>query len=107
MKRSIEWMKAHPLVLFFALTLGFMYILFIIAIILNKFADQTLLQLLIQYTTQLAVYGPVLAGMLVTRWTLPNHSPVSAKNRWLTFGFIWLITRVVYALNFQRSLSNN
>jgi membrane protease YdiL (CAAX protease family) len=104
MKKMIDWMKAHPIVSFFALTLAMMYILFFPAFYLYQMglADQTLLQVLILYMSRLAVYSPVLAGMLVTRWTLPDRSPVSASKRWLTFGIVWLVALIISTLDLWR-----
>jgi membrane protease YdiL (CAAX protease family) len=105
MQKIIEWMKTRPLVSFFILTLALMYILFFLAIYLYQMglADQTLLQVLILYISRLAVYSPVLAGMLVTRWTLPVRSPVSASKRWLTFGIVWLVALIISTLDLWRS----
>ena len=83
MRMSIEWMKSHPIVPFFILTLVLLYILLLPAFYLSQMglADQPLLQVLILYIARLAVYSPVLAGMLVTRWTLPVRGPVSVSKR--------------------------
>ena len=105
MKKNIDWMKAHPIVSFFALTLVLLYILVFPAFYLYQMglADQTLLQLLILYISRLAVYSPVLAGILVTRWTLPIRGPVSASKRWSTFGVVWLVALIVSTLDLGRN----
>lgn len=105
MQKIIEWMKTRPLVSFFILTLVLMYILFFLAIYLYQMglADQTLLQVLILYISRLALYSPVLAGMLVTRWTLPARDPVSARKRWLTFGIVWLVALIISTLDLWRN----
>ena len=104
MQKIFDWMKAHPIMSFFALTLFLLYILLIPAFYLYQMglADQTLLQVLILYISRLAVYSPVLAGMLVTRWTLPVRSPVSASKRWLTFGIVWLAALIISTLDLWR-----
>ena len=105
MRKSIEWMETHPIVSFFILTLVLLYILLFPALYLYQMglADQPLLQILILYISRLAVYSPVLAGMLVTRWTLPVRSPVSASKRWLTFGIVWLVALIISTLDLWRS----
>jgi membrane protease YdiL (CAAX protease family) len=104
MKKVTDWMKAHPILSFFALALALMYILFFLAIYLYQIslADQTLLQVLVLYISRLAVYSPVLAGMLVTRWTLPVRGPVSARKRWVTFGIVWLAALIISTLDLWR-----
>ena len=104
MQKIIEWMKTRPLVSFFILTLVLLYILFFLAFYLYQMglADQPLLQVLILYISRLAVYSPVLAGMLVTRWTLPVRSPVSASKRWITFGIVWLVALFISTLDLWR-----
>lgn len=104
MRKAIEWMKTHPLVSFFILTLVLMYIFLFLALYLYQMglADQTLLQVLILYMSRFAVYSPVLAGLLVTRWTLPVQSPVSASKRRLTFGIVWLVALIISTLDLWR-----
>ena len=108
MKKMIDLMKTHPILSFFALTLVLLYILLFPAFYLYQMGleDQTLLQVLILYISRLAVYSPVLAGMLVTRWTLPVRSPVSASKRWLTFGIVWLVALIISTLDLWRSNSD-
>jgi membrane protease YdiL (CAAX protease family) len=104
MRKSIEYMRTHPIVSFFILTLGLFYILLFPAYYLYPMglADHPLLQILILYISRLAVYSPVLAGMLVTRWTLPVRSSVSASKRWLTFGIVWLAALIISTLDLWR-----
>ena len=105
MKKIPDWMKAHPILSFFALTLVLLYSLLFPAFYLYQrgLANQTLLQILILYISRLAVYSPVLAGMLITRWTLPVRSSVSASKRCLTFGIVWLIALVISSLDLKRN----
>ena len=105
MRKSIEWMKTHPIVSFFILTLVFLYILLFPTFYLYQMglADQPLLQVLMLYIPRLAVYSPVLSGMLVTRWTLPVRSPVSASKRWITFGIVWLVALFISALDLKQN----
>jgi membrane protease YdiL (CAAX protease family) len=105
MRKSIEWMKTHPIVSFFILTLVLLYILLFPAFYLYQMdlADQPLLQVLILYISRLAVYSPVLAGILVTRWTLPVRGPVSASKRWFTFGIVWSVALIISTLDLWRS----
>jgi len=105
MRKLIEWMKTHPIVSFFILTLVLLYILLFPAFYLYQMglADQPLLQVLILFISRLAVYSPVLAGMLVTRWTLPVRGQVAASKRWLTFGIVWLVALIISTLDLWRS----
>jgi uncharacterized protein len=105
MRKSIEWMKTHSSVSFYILTLVLLYILLFSAFYLYQMGhtDQPLLQVLILYISRLAVYSPVLAGMLVTRWTLPVRGPVSASKRWLAFGTVWLAALIISTLDLWRS----
>jgi membrane protease YdiL (CAAX protease family) len=103
MKNTIDWIKAHPLASFFALTLALMFILLFppVYLYMIDFTDPPLLQILLLYMPRLAVYSPVLVGMLVTKLTLPDRSPSSAKSRWISFFIVWLIALVVCALDLR------
>jgi membrane protease YdiL (CAAX protease family) len=102
MKKSIGWIKAHPIVSFFALTLVLMYTLLFPALYLINRTDQDLIVIFSLYAARLGVYVPVLVGMLVTRWILPDQSPTSASKRWSIFGIVWLVALIVSALDLQR-----
>ena len=105
MKNTISWIKAHPIASFFALTLAFMFILLFppVYLYLIDFTDAPLLQILLLYMPRLAVYSPVLVGMLITRWTHPSRSPASAKRRWFTFVIVWLVALVIFAIDLRRN----
>ena len=102
MKKSIEWIKSHPIVSFFALTLVLTYSLLFPALYLIDRTDQDLVVIFALYAARLGVYVPVLVGMLVTRWILPDQSPTSASKRWSIFGIVWLVALIVSALDLQR-----
>jgi membrane protease YdiL (CAAX protease family) len=104
MKKITDWTKTNPIPSFLILALGLMYILVFPALYLYTRGVVTtpFLQILVLYVTRLAVYAPVLAGVLVTRWTLPVKSPVSARNRWVTFGIVWFIALVISTLDLRR-----
>lgn len=103
MKKSIVWFQSQPLLVFFVLTLLIMFLLGFPLVYFERMGipDQPLLQLLLLYVGIFVVYGPVLVGMLITRWTLPARSPASAWVRWLSFVVVWLIATVVSALNLR------
>jgi membrane protease YdiL (CAAX protease family) len=105
MKKLIEWTQAHLIVAFLGLTLAMMYIFLFPIVFLMDSVKQDLLQLLIVYACRLCVYGPVLIGMLVTRWTCPERSPAPAWKRWLCFGIVWLVALVIYVLDFHRNVA--
>ena len=88
MKAIIGWMKSHPLISFFTLALVITWGLLIpvLALIQAGFVNQSdLMAVLLLYTARLAIYGPVLAGIIVTRWITPEQNPGSARKQWLTF----------------------
>ncbi|MDH3567906.1 MAG: hypothetical protein OEM61_11225 [Desulfobacteraceae bacterium] len=55
----------------------------------------------------MTLYGPVLAGMIVTRWVTPEQNPGSARKQWLTFGIVWIIALVVSALGLRQESTSN
>ncbi len=103
MKKTIDWIKARPIPSFFALTLALLYALLFppIYLYLNGFTDAPLAQILVLYSTRLAVYSPVLIGMLVTRLSLPGRSPSSNRSRWISFLIVWLVALVIQALDLR------
>jgi membrane protease YdiL (CAAX protease family) len=105
MKQIIGEMKKHPILSFFMLTLAMMYLIgFPIVYMIGltgSSTDQPLLNLLLAYAGELAVYSPVLVGMFVTRQTIPDKSPASTRNRRLAFWIVWLIGLFVYALDLK------
>jgi membrane protease YdiL (CAAX protease family) len=105
MKKLFVWMKTHPIVSFLALALGLIYLLLFPVIFLMDSAMPDLLQLLMLYAARLCVYGPVLCGMLVTRWTASERSLAPAWKRWLCFGIVWLVALLVYTLDLHRNVA--
>lgn len=105
MTRLIDWMKAHPIASFFALVLVMMYIIGFPVVylmgLIGASTDQPLLNLFVAYAGELAVYGPILVGMFITKQMLPNQSPVSTRNRRLAFWIVWLVGLFVYALDLK------
>jgi CAAX protease family protein len=104
-KKTIALLKEHPILSFFALALVLLNIFFFPALFLYQtgIANKLLYQLLILYASRLAVYAPVLAGVLVTRVIHPDRSPTSASKRWLTFGIVWLVALVISTLDLWRN----
>lgn len=105
--RLNEWMKAHPIVSFFALALALMYILAFPVVLLMNSMDHPPLQLLMLYAGRLCVYGPVLAGIFVTRWTLPSRTHTSTRARWVCFGIVWLLALGISALDLRRTIAED
>jgi membrane protease YdiL (CAAX protease family) len=66
--------------------------------------DQLILKVFALYLVRAAVYSPVFAGMIVTRWIAAERSPTSVKKRWLVFGIVWIVALAVYALDVRRSV---
>ena len=117
MKTISNWVKSHPLAMFFSLALVLTYGLLIapglalasvLAFALAGLENQSdLMNLLLINTGRLMVYGPVLAGMIVTRWITPGQKPGSARIRWITFWIVWITALVVSALGLQQESASN
>ncbi len=107
MKRPIEWMKARPIVFFFSLTLVLTYALLFPVLYLQDMTDQALIGILALYAARLGVYTPVLVGMLVTRWILPDQSATSASKRRSIFGVVWLVALIVSTLELRGLVSED
>ncbi|HEY5670021.1 MAG TPA: hypothetical protein VIS72_07670 [Anaerolineales bacterium] len=117
MKTIVNWMKSHPLAMFFSLALVLTYGLLIglglalasvLAFALAGLENQSdLMNLLLINTGRLMVYGPVLAGMIVTRSITPGQKPGSARKRWLTFLIVWITAMVVSTLGLQQESASN
>ena len=103
----IKWMKKHPVLSFFALTLALMYILAFPVVFLMNSIEEPIPQLLMLYAGRLGVYGPVLFGMLITRWTLPDRSQSSARVRWFCFVIVWFIALAISTLDLRRSIAGD
>jgi membrane protease YdiL (CAAX protease family) len=109
MKTIANWMKSHPLALFFSLALVITWgLLIVLALALKGLVNQSdLMDVLLLSTARLTLYGPVLAGMIVTRWVTPEQNPGSARKQWLTFGIVWIIALVVSALGLRQESTSN
>jgi membrane protease YdiL (CAAX protease family) len=103
MKRLTDWIRRHPLAAFFTIAIVLMFALFFPVLYLSSL-DQPIVQVIVLYLARLAVYSPVLAGMIVTRWIAAERSPTSVKKRWLVFGIVWIVALAVYALDVRRSV---
>lgn len=105
MNKLTNWIKNHQVAAFFILVLVMMYIIGFPVVylmgLIGTSTDQPLLNLLVAYAGELAVYSSVLVGMYVTRRTLPEQSPVSTRNRRLAFWIVWLVGLFVYALDLK------
>jgi membrane protease YdiL (CAAX protease family) len=109
-KTVSNWMKSHPLALFFSLALVITWgLLIVLSLTLTGLVNESELLdvVFLSSTARLALYGPVLAGMMVTRWVTPEQNPGSARKRWLTFGNVWIIALVVSALGLQQESNSN
>lgn len=103
MKGLSTWIRARPLAVFFTTAIGLMFALSSTALYLSSL-DNPVMQLLPEYMGRVAVYSPVLAGMLVTRWIAAERSPTSTRKRRLVFGIVWVVALAVYALNARLSV---
>jgi membrane protease YdiL (CAAX protease family) len=103
MKRLTKWVRRYPLAAFFMIAIVSMFALFFPALYLSLL-DQPIMQVFVLYLARVAVYSPVLAGMMVTRLTHPQQSPTSAKKRWLSLGITWIVALAVFALELRRSV---
>ena len=109
MQTLANWMKSHPLALFFSLALVLTWgLLVVLSRVLTGLVNQSeIMDVLIQSTVRLPLYGPVLAGMIVTRWITPEQTPGSARKRWLSFGIVWAIALAVSVLGLQQESASN
>src|SRR5512139_3451710 len=110
MKTIFNWLKSHPIISFLSLALAITWGLSIPLFVLYQAGlvnHSDIMDVLLLYTARLAVYGPVLAGMILTRWITTEKSPGSARKRWLTFGIVWIIALVVSALGLQQESASN
>jgi membrane protease YdiL (CAAX protease family) len=106
MSRLVAWIKAHPVASFLLLTLAAVYVLLFPAVLFgDSVDDQPLVGVLLFYGARLGVYAPVLVGMLLVRWFLPNRSPVSTGRRWVTLGIVWLVALVVFVLEVRNQMT--
>jgi membrane protease YdiL (CAAX protease family) len=104
-ERIRKWTKANPILSFFVLAAGLMYILVFPTLYLytNGLVNTPFTQIFLLYMSRLAVYSPILAGLLVTRWIFPVCSPAPARNRWLAFGFAWVVALAISTLDLWRN----
>ena len=107
--KKSNWMKSHPLASFFLLALVMSWGLpIVLGFALTSLVNQSDLKDVVgQGAMWVSLYGPVLSGMIVTRWITPEQSPAPARRRWLTFGIVWIIALVVSALSLQQMFASN
>jgi membrane protease YdiL (CAAX protease family) len=98
MGRPIMWLRERPVVSFFLLTLAVNYVLLFPVVLLRDSVDQSLVAILVIYAPRLAVYSPVLVGMLIARWLRPARTSTSVRRRRIIFGLVWLVALAVYVL---------
>ncbi len=103
MGNSKEWIKSYPIPSFFILTLLSTFFLLFPPVYLHQtgFTDHPLLQVMMLYASRLAVYSPVLVGMLITWRAQPSRSPVSTRKRWLSFVIVWIAALVISTLELR------
>ena len=109
MNRLTKWVGQHHLAAFFVLAYAITWAAIIPAVALRS-DDRELVQVLVFYLGRIGVYGPVLAGILVTRAAAPdrgdpNRGRSSRAARWIAFFATWVVAWAVGCLHLRRAAS--
>jgi membrane protease YdiL (CAAX protease family) len=99
MSRIAEWTKRHQVAAFYGATFAMM-LGSILGLILFQ-GSRPLNQVVQLYLSRLAVFGPALAGMLVTRLSGSRHREPGHWTRWLAFLLVWILAWMIAAVYFQ------
>lgn len=88
------WIRRYPIVAFFLLAIAICFVtLFPVILVIPQ--DDTLGQILGFYLSRMAVYSPVLAGMIIARVIHPDRQRVPLARRLLIFLPVWLIAEII------------
>ncbi len=100
MAKAADLIRAHQLIIFFAIAIGLMFAFLFPAIYLIP-TDSDVGQIAQMYSARVAVFSPVLAGMFVTRIADSTEQTGSRKNRWISFTAVWVIATAVRSIEFK------
>jgi len=104
MSHLIEKWKAHRVASFFLLTLALNFLLLTPVVLLRDSLETPVVGLYTFYAGRLAVYSPVLIGMLMVRWLNPDRSLGSTTRRRVLFWAVWAVALAVFVLEAQDGL---
>jgi membrane protease YdiL (CAAX protease family) len=104
MNKLTGWIKQHQVAVFFLLAFAITWGAVIPAIAMSS-ETRVLFQLLVFYLGRIGVYGPVLAGIIVTRVAAPERGERSPRARWIAFFATWILAWAVSCLYVRRSSS--
>jgi hypothetical protein len=101
MNKLTEWIKQHQVAGFFLLAYAITWGAVIPAMAMSS-ETRELFQVLVFYLDRIGVYGPALAGIIVTRVAVPERSERSCGARWMAFFATWIVAWAVSCLYIQR-----
>jgi len=101
MNKLTEWIKQHQVAVFFLLAFAVTWATLIPAMAMSS-ETRVLFQVLVFYLGRIGVYGPVLAGIIVTRVTAPERGERSRGARWVAFFAAWIVAWAVSCLYVRR-----
>ena len=104
MNKLTQWIKQHQVAVYFLIAYAITWSAVIPALALSS-ETQALLQVLAFYLARIGVYGPVLAGIIVTRVAAPERGERSRGARLIAFFATWIVAWAVSCLYMQRFLS--
>jgi membrane protease YdiL (CAAX protease family) len=98
-----EWIKQHQVAGFFLLAFAITWGALIPAVVMSS-ETRVLFQVLTFYLGRIGVYGPALAGIIVTRVAAPERGERSPRARWIAFFATWILAWAVSCLYVRRFL---
>jgi membrane protease YdiL (CAAX protease family) len=101
MNKLTEWIKQHQVAVFFLLAFAITWGAVIPAMAMSS-ETRALFQVLVFYLARIGVYGPALAGIIVTRVAAPGWGERSRGARWIAFFAAWTLAWAVSCLYVRR-----
>jgi membrane protease YdiL (CAAX protease family) len=101
MNNLTKWIKQHQVAVFFLLAYAITWGALIPAIAMSS-ETRALFQVLVFYLARIGVYGPALAGIIVTRVAAPERGERSRGARWTAFFAVWIVAWAVSCLYVRR-----
>jgi hypothetical protein len=101
MNKLTEWIKQHQVAVFFLLAFAITWGAVIPAMAMSS-ETRVLFQVLVFYLARIGVYGPALAGIIVTRVAAPEWGERSRGARWIAFFAAWTLAWAVSCLYVRR-----
>jgi membrane protease YdiL (CAAX protease family) len=104
MNKLTRWIKQHQVAAFFLLAFVITWGALIPAVVMNS-ETQALFQVLVFYLARIGVYGPVLAGIIVTRVAAPERTEQSRGAHWVAIFATWILAWAISCLYVGHSSS--